>query len=220
VIWKRTRQSYKNKQDPKAREIKQADLEMLELAAAAGEIELKYLDESGFCMWSPVSYTYFPRGQQKRLEQTRRRGRRLSILGLIQPLVSFVYGLVIGAFTSDSYLKMMEDVAQTASQHLAKTGCITVVVQDNGPIHTSSKVQQRWPEWEKHGLYLFFLPKYCSEMNPIELEWEQLKRHELAGQMFEDELDLAYAVIDGVEARGQVGKHTTKRFKFNSEVSP
>lgn len=193
---------------------------MLELAAAAGEIELKYLDESGFCMWSPVSYTYFPRGQQKSLEQTRRRGRRLSILGLIQPLVSFVYGLVIGAFTSDSYLKMMEHVAEIASQHLAKTGYITVVVQDNGPIHTSSKVQQRWPEWEKQGLYLFQLPKYCSEMNPIELEWQQLKRHELAGQMFEDELDLAYAVIDGVEARGQAGHSTTKRFKFNSGASP
>ena len=103
----------------------------------------------------------------------RQRGRRLSILGLIQPLVSFVYGLVIGAFTSDSYLKMMEHVAEIASQHLDKTGCITVVVQDNGPIHTSSKVQQRWPEWEKQGLYLFFLPKYCSEMNPIELEWQQ-----------------------------------------------
>ena len=116
-------------------------------------------------MWSPVSYTYFPRGQHKRLEQTRRRGRRLSILGLIQPLVSFIYGLVIGAFTSDSYLKMMESVAHKASQHLAATGCMTVVVQDNGPIHTSSKVQQRWTEWEKKGLYIFFLPKYCSEMN-------------------------------------------------------
>ena len=88
------------------------------------------------------------------------------ILGLIQPLISFVYGLVIGAFTSDSYLKLMESVAQTAYEHLTATGCITVVVQDNGPIHTSSKVQQRWPEWEKQGLYLFFLPKYCSEMNP------------------------------------------------------
>lgn len=220
MIWKRTRQSYKNKQDPKARQIKQADLEMLAVAAAAGEIELKYLDESGFCMWSPVSYTYFPRGQQKRLEPTRRRGRRLSILGLIQPLVSFVYGLVIGAFTSDTYLKMMENQAQKASQHFAQTGCITVVVQDNGPIHTSFKVQQRWPEWEKQGLYLFFLPKYCSEMNPIELEWQQLKRHELGGQMFEDELDLAYAVMDGVEARGQEGKYTTERFKFEPVSSP
>lgn len=32
------------------REIKQADLDMLELAAATGEIDLKYLDESGFCV--------------------------------------------------------------------------------------------------------------------------------------------------------------------------
>jgi putative transposase len=55
--------------------------------------------------------------------------------------------------------------------------------------------------------------KYCSEMNPIELEWQQLKRHELAGQMFEDELDLAYAVMDGVEARGQE-KIRYRAFKF------
>ncbi|MFN6488361.1 MAG: hypothetical protein RMY33_036620, partial [Nostoc sp. DedQUE03] len=33
-------------------QIKQADLEMLELSAAAGEIDLKYMDESGFCAWS------------------------------------------------------------------------------------------------------------------------------------------------------------------------
>jgi hypothetical protein len=189
LIWKRTRQSHKDKQDQQQRQIKQGDLEMLELAAAAGEIELKYLDESGFCMWSQVRYTYFPRGQQKRLEQTHRRGRRLSILGLMQPAISFVYGLAIGGFTSNSYLKLMESVAQTAYEHLAATGCITVVVQDNSPIHTSSKVQQRRHEWEKQGLYLFQLPKYCSEMNPIELEWQQLKTHELKGQMFEDELD-------------------------------
>ncbi len=35
-------------------------------------------------------------------------------------------------------------------------------------------------------------------MNLIELEWQQLKTHELGGQMFEDELDLAYAVMDTV----------------------
>jgi len=57
-------------------------------------------------------------------------------------------------------------------------------------------------------------------MNPIELEWQQLKRHELALQMFEDELELAYAVMDGVEARGQEGKYTTERFKFHPVSSP
>jgi putative transposase len=37
---------------------------MLELAAAAGEIDLKYLDESGFCAWSEPGYTYYQRGEQ------------------------------------------------------------------------------------------------------------------------------------------------------------
>ena len=69
------------------------------------------------------------------------------------------------------------------------------------------------------GLYLFFLPKYCSQMNPIELEWQHLKRHELAGKMFDDELELAYAVIDGVQARGEKGDYSTHRIKFNSHDS-
>jgi hypothetical protein len=41
VIWKRTRQSHHNQQDPNRRSIKQADLDMLEWAAAVGDICLK-----------------------------------------------------------------------------------------------------------------------------------------------------------------------------------
>lgn len=77
---------------------------MVELSAAMGEIDLFYLDESGFCMWTPVSYSYFFQGKQKRLEQTKRRGRRLSILGLWQPSVKFTYGLAVGSFKLDSYI--------------------------------------------------------------------------------------------------------------------
>jgi transposase len=208
--------SHRDKQDSKQRAIKQADLDLLELASAAGEIDLLYLDESGFSLWSPVSYSYFFRGEQKRLEQTPRRGRRLSILGLLQPLVTFVYGLAIGSFTSSSYIKMMNEQAHLAAQEFATTGRIRVIVQDNGSIHTCTQVQQQWSLWEAQGLYLFFLPAYCSEMNPIESEWHQLKTHELAGQMFEDELDLAYAVMDGVEARSRFEGRTTQRFKFQS----
>ena len=69
------------------------------------------------------------------------------------------------------------------------------------------------------GLYIFFLPKYCSEMNPIELEWQHLKKDELASKSFEDELDLAYAVIDGVKTRGEKGNYNTQRVKFSSPSS-
>ena len=170
---------------------------MLELSAAAGEIDLKYLDESGFCVWSEPGYTYYFRGEQKRLEQTKRRGRRLSIIGFFQPLISFIYGLVIGGVDRKSYIQMMVHVAQEAQ----KAGRIRVIVQDNGPIHRCKEVQKLWTKWENMGLYIFFLPPYCSEMNPIELEWQwqHLKKDELCGQIFDDELDLAYAVIDGVK---------------------
>jgi putative transposase len=42
-------------------------------------------------------------------------------------------------------------------------------------------------------------------MNPIELEWQHLKKDELSGQTFEDDLDQAYGVIYGVQARGERG---------------
>ncbi|SKB13858.1 transposase [Planktothrix sp. PCC 11201] len=211
--WKRARKSHKGKQDPIVRAQKQADLEMLELSAAAGEIDLKYLDESGFCLWSEPGYTYYFRGEQKRLEQTHRRGRRLSIIGFWQQQISFVYGLVIGGVNRKCYIQMMEQEATEAE----KAGRMRVIVQDNSPIHQCHEVKKLWPKWESMGLYIFCLPKYCSEMNPIELEWQHLKKDELSGQTFEDELDLAYAVINGIQARAERGNYSTQRMKFHSE---
>ncbi|MDJ0591139.1 MAG: hypothetical protein QNJ72_14275 [Pleurocapsa sp. MO_226.B13] len=43
VIGKRTRQSHRQRQDQKQREIKQADLDMVELSAAVGEIDLRII---------------------------------------------------------------------------------------------------------------------------------------------------------------------------------
>ncbi|WP_140409281.1 transposase [Lyngbya sp. PCC 8106] len=62
---------------------------------------------------------------------------------------------------------------------------------------------------QKKGV-IFFLPPYCSEMNPIELEWEHLKRDELVGQMFESESELAFHVTEGLEARGERHGHSVK----------
>jgi hypothetical protein len=81
VIWKRTRQSHHAKQDPIAKATKQSDLNMLELSAAAGELDLFYLDRSGFSLWMPETDRYSFKGEQKRQKQTTRKGSRLSILG-------------------------------------------------------------------------------------------------------------------------------------------
>lgn len=191
---------------------------MLEQAAAAGEIRLKYLDESGFSLWSPVSYSYAAIGQQKRMEQSHRiYGSRLSILGLWEEGIGFEYGLVKGGFKSDRYIEVMDWQAEKAAQTLAKTGKITVVVQDNGSIHKSKITQAKWKEWEEQGLIMFFLPPYCSEMNPIEGEWHQLKAHGIAGQMFETVYDLAIVVEEMIEERYEAKNYNVERFIFKSK---
>lgn len=215
--WKRTRHSQRNKQGLLRKETKQADLELLQQAAQDKHIELKYLDESGFCLWSPVSYSYSRIGEQKCLEQTQQRyGRRISILGLWQPDEHFEYALVQGGFKSASYISVMDGVAATAVETLKQTGRLTVIVQDNGPIHTSKLVRQQWERWQEQGLFIFFLPPYCSQMNPIEGEWHQLKAHEISGRMFDNEYDFALAVMDGMESRSKQGEYTLERFKFKS----
>lgn len=188
---------------------------MLKLWAELGLVCLKYLDESGFDSCSCLNYTYAQTGKQKRVVQPRKRGRRLSILGLWQPQVSFDYGLVVGSFRSERYLKLIEWQASLAAKHLALTGQITVVVQDNASSHKSQLAQQHWNKWQQQGLFLFFLPPYSPQMNRIEDEWLHLKRDELSNRVFDDEYDLALAVIAGVEARGQSGKYAVQRFMFN-----
>lgn len=190
---------------------------MLELAAASGDIQLKYLDESGFCLWSPVSYSYSLAGQQKRMEQTKIvHGRRISILGLWQPGKGFEYGLTQGGFNSLTYIELMNWVADKAEKTLQETGQVTVVVQDNGSLHKSKITQAQWKRWEKQGLIMFFLAPYCSEMNPIEGEWHQLKAHEIVGQMFDNAYDLAMAVEAGVKKRYLAKDFSVSRFIFNS----
>jgi len=98
-------------------------------------IVLKYLDESGCYCHSPTDYSYAPIGEQKRVPQTRRRGRRVNIWGVWEPQVSFDYALMLGTLTAKTYLKLMDWQAQKAAQHLADDGILTVIVQDNASVH-------------------------------------------------------------------------------------
>ncbi|MFN6471232.1 MAG: transposase [Nostoc sp. SerVER01] len=103
----------------------------------------------------------------------------------------FEYGAVVGGFNSERYLQLLEWQAHLAQQRLEQTGKITVIIQDGASFHRSKKVKQYWQHWQQQGLYIFFLPPYSPQMNRIEDEWLQLKRHELSSQIFDDEYELA-----------------------------
>lgn len=107
---------------------------------------LKYLDESGFERCSPLNYSYVRRGVQKRITQAKRRGRRISALGLWEPQRSFEYGLVMGGFNSERCVALMDWQAERAAQHFATTGQLTVVIQDGASSHRSKLAQQHWQD--------------------------------------------------------------------------
>ena len=192
-------------------------METLKRYAQEGHVCLKYLDETGFCLWSPPCYTWCLVRHQYRQEQGDRRGRRLSLIGLWEPGREMTYALVIGSINSERYIRFMNAQAKRAARRLKSRGQITVIVQDNGSSHTSKAVQACIPRWQEMGLYFFQLPPYCSEMNPIEIQWRQVKAYGIRGRIFDDEYDLALAVITSMRTRGQVANYRVQRWSFASQ---
>lgn len=188
---------------------------MLRLWAEQGLIHLLYLDESGCCLESPLSYGYGQLGKQKSITQNKRGGRRINIMGVWETASSFEYGLKVGTYKAHNYIQFMNNQAQRADKRFNQTEKLTVIVQDNASIHRANIAKERIPVWSKQGLVLFFLPPYSPEMNRIEEQWLHLKRQELAGRVFDDEYDLSLAIIQGLENRGQQGNFSVKRLTFN-----
>lgn len=126
------------------------------------------------------------------------------------------YALALGSINSQRYIQFMEGQAQQAQRRLHSRGQLTVIVQDNASSHKSKAVQACLPRWEEMGLVFFQLPPYCSEMNPIEIEWGKIKAYGIRGRMFDNEYDLALAVISSVRARGEVAGYRIDRWNFNT----
>jgi len=68
-----------------------------------------------------------------------------------------------------------------------------VIVLDNAPIHTSQASQAAFTLLEDDLLPLF-LPKYCSQLNPIERFWRFLKRSACANTLFANMDELVSSV--------------------------
>lgn len=214
--WKRTKVSPRLQPDPQEKEVKKADLEMLHLMAACGGVCLKYLDEAGFSLWSPASYSWIKVGEQKQIPQSKKRGKRLNILGIYEPGKSFNYALSMKGFKKEMVLKILEQEAREAEKVKTEKGIDTIIVLDNYSSHKSHQIRAKEKEWQERGLYLFFLPRYSPELNQIEGEWREIKTDEIAGRMFEDEYELVRAVKEGLKKRSQQIKGQLQQFKLNS----
>jgi len=190
---------------------------MLQISADCGAIRLKYLDEAGLGLWNPASYTYIKVGEQKQIRQSKKRGKRLNILGIYSPDKNLNYALSIGSFTQENFINILDKEAREVAKNSVKTGADTIIVLDNSSIHNSHQVIAKERKWQSSGLYLFFRQTYSPELNLIEGEWHQIKTHEISGRMFEDEYDLVQAVKESLTHRSAQVGYQTQHFKLNSK---
>ena len=135
--------------------------------------------------------------------------------GIWEPKVSFDYALMLGTLKAPTYVQLMECLAQIAARRLLETGQITVIIHDNASVHKSHLARHQHQRWQQQGLYIFFLPPYSPQMNRIEDEWLHLKRDEQDVRVFEDEYELAIAIMDGINHGAKQGQYQVERFTFN-----
>lgn len=81
---------------------------------------------------------------------------------------------------SDNFIAFLDHLVQ---QHTGNRPL--VIVLDNGSIHRSYATQAAFALLENELLPLF-LPRYCSQLNPIERYWKHLKSRACADKLFSD----------------------------------
>lgn len=131
-----------------------------------GEIDLRYLDETGFCLTPYIPYGWQEKGEYIEIDSSR--SPRLNVLGLMnrqQELDAYIFE---GKITSDVVISCLDKFAENLQIK-------TIVVMDKASFHTSKKIHQKISEWQEKKLEVFWLPSYSPQLNLIEILWRFMK---------------------------------------------
>jgi transposase len=130
------------------------------------EIDLRYLDESGFSL-----VPYIPYGWQEKNETIiikSRTGKRINVIGLMNRKNELCYQIIQHSITSKDVIKFLDIFSNKLDRK-------TVVILDQASIHTSDYFIDKLEEWKQKSLEIFWLPTYSPKLNLIELLWKFVK---------------------------------------------
>ena len=119
--WKRLRKIVGGEPDPEVDERKKKILEVLKKLAAQGTLDLRYLDETGFCLTTYFPYAWQEKGDEQGVES--KQSKRLNVLGLLNKnneLESYIFECKI---TSEIVIKFIDNFVK-------KIDKLTVIVID------------------------------------------------------------------------------------------
>jgi len=199
-VWKRCRRSLKDKQAPAAFKEGQRVLEALQRLEAAGEIDLFYLDESGFSADACVPYAWQPQG--KTLALPANATGRVNVIGLLSRQGASYFHAVETTVTSVVISEVMAGFIRTHPS----TDKLTVVIMDNAPPHRKAE-RENQAEWLLGRVWVWFLPPYSPELNLIEILWKKIKYEWLPWAAYANFQSLRTALQDIFENYGVGSKY-------------
>ncbi|KJR41962.1 transposase [Candidatus Magnetoovum chiemensis] len=164
--WHRVKKKVKGSPDPAQYQQKKEALDKLKQEDEQGLIDLRFVDESGFCLNPYVPYAWQEEGSSIEIETTI--SERLNVLGLLNlhnDLKSYTFETSI---TTETVIACIDDFSKCLKKK-------TVLVIDNASVHTSKAIKAKIPQWQEKGLELFYLPTYSPELNLIEILWRFMK---------------------------------------------
>jgi transposase len=166
MSWHRFRRTVGGKPDAQEYADKQAQLEELQRLEDAGEVDLYYLDESGFSLVPCLPSGWQPIGETLEIPSTR--SARLNVLGLMTRFNQLY------AYTSKQSITS-EVVAACVDEFFPRVSKRTVIVVDQASIHTSAAIEDKLEEWNARQIELLVLPSYSPQLNLIEILWRFIK---------------------------------------------
>lgn len=147
-------------------EKKVQELEKLKEKERIGEIEIRYVDESGFCLIPYIPYAWQEHNQKVEIKS--QQSKRLNVLGFLSKnnkLESYTFNCSIN---SDVVVACIDDFCKKITNK-------TVLILDNSSVHQNQYLWEKEDEWSKKGLEIFFLPTYSPHLNIIEILWHFIK---------------------------------------------
>lgn len=168
---------------------------------------LYYLDEVGFGLALPITYTWSKRGSRNRLRVPSRWGShgRMNLIGALSWHDQRLhFDVVAGSVTSDKVIAFVEALTEGACAER-----VTVVVLDNAAFHTSAVVSKQRAVWEQKNVFLRHLPPYCPHLNPIEALWKRLKAFLLPRRCYDSLAQLKQAVFEVLNLLGAIRVHSS-----------
>lgn len=131
-VWKRCRRSLKSKQNPQAFKEGQRVLDALQAKEMAGEIDLFYLDESGFSADACIPYVWQQPG--KTLTLPANSSGHVNVIGLLSLQGTSFFRSIETTVTSTVITETMAEFIQSRPDDK-----LTVIVMGNAPIHRKAE---------------------------------------------------------------------------------